>query len=259
MIKIVDYPLLVFVASFLFLSFCIWFGARVLRRWSRPQESTRDNFSIVVGATLTLLGLLVGFGFSMAVGRYDQRKNLEEAEANAIGTEYLRAQLLPAADAEKVRALLRDYFDQRILFYTTRDLDQLREVDARTAKLQAELWSAVVAPAAAAPLSPSVALAVSGMNDVLNAQGYTQAAWWNRIPRAAWLLMLGIAACCHLLVGYGVRDAHAERSQLLVLPLVLAIAFFLIADIDSPRGGVIRVSPQNLVSLGDSMRPPDKK
>jgi hypothetical protein len=97
------------------------------------------------------------------------------------------------------------------------------------------------------------------MNDVLNAQGYTQAAWWNRIPRAAWLLMLGIAGCCHLLVGYGVRDAHAERSQLIVLPLVLAIAFFLIADIDSPRGGVIRVSPQNLMSLGDSMRPPDKK
>jgi hypothetical protein len=259
MFKIVDYPLLVFAAAFPFLSFCIWIGARVLRRWSRPEESTRDNFSIVVGATLTLLGLLVGFGFSMAVGRYDQRKNLEEAEANAIGTEYLRAQLLPAADAEKVRALLRDYFDQRILFYTSRDFDQLREVDARTATLQAELWSAVVAPAAAAPLSPSVALAVSGMNDVLNAQGYTQAAWWNRIPRAAWLLMLGIAACCHLLVGYGVRDAHAERSQLLVLPLVLAIAFFLIADIDSPRGGVIRVSPQNLLSVGDSMRPPDKK
>ena len=127
------------------------------------------------------------------------------------------------------------------------------------ASLQAELWSAVVAPAAAAPLSPSVALAVSGMNDVLNAQGYTQAAWWNRIPRAAWLLMMGIAACCHLLVGYGVRDVSAERSQLLVLPLVLAIAFFLIADIDSPRGGVIRVSPQNLMSVGESMRAPEQK
>ncbi len=260
MFKIVDYPLLVFVMSFLFLSFCLWAGAGVFRKWAKPQESTRDNFGIVVGATLTLLGLLVGFGFSMAVARYDQRKNLEEAEANAIGTEYLRAQLLPAAaDAEKVRALLRDYFDQRVLYYTTRDVDQLREVDARTAKLQAELWSAVVAPAAAAPPSPTVALAVAGMNDVLNAQGYTQAAWWNRIPRAAWLLMLGIAACCHLLVGYGVQDAHSERRHLFMLPLVLSIAFLLIADIDSPRSGVIRVSPQNLMSVGESMRPPDKK
>lgn len=259
MIKVVDYPLLVFVITFFFLTFCMWAGARLLRRWGRPQESTRDNFGIIVGATLTLLGLLVGFGFSMAVGRYDQRKNLEEAEANAIGTEYVRADLLPAADAEKVRGLLREYFDQRVLFYTTRDERQLAEVNARTAKLQTQLWSAVVAPVAAAPLSPTVALAVSGMNDVLNAQGYTQAAWWNRIPRAAWLLMLGIAACCHLLVGYGVRDATAERSQLLVLPLVLAIAFFLIADIDSPRGGVIRVIPQNLISLGDSIHPPEKK
>ena len=155
LIKIVDYPLLVFVASLLFLSFCIWVGARVLRRWSRPEESTRDDFGIVVGATLTLLGLLVGFGFSMAVGRYDQRKNLEEAEANAIGTEYLRADLLPAADADKVRALLHDYFEQRILFYTVRDPDRLREIDARTTALQTEMWSAVAAPAKAAPTPTS--------------------------------------------------------------------------------------------------------
>src|SRR5208282_5602357 len=133
---------------------------------------------LVLAASLTLLGLIIGFSFSMAVTRYDQRKNYEEAEANAIGTEYLRADLLPAANAAKVRVLLREYLDQRILFYQSRDERRLREIDVSTARLQTELWSAVQATAAAVP-TPIVALAVAGMNDVLNSQGYTQAAWWN--------------------------------------------------------------------------------
>jgi hypothetical protein len=85
------------------------------------------------------------------------------------------------------------------------------------------------------------------MNDVLNAQGYTQAAWWNRIPPSAWGLVGGIAICCHLLLGY---CAHKTNTILfLVFALVVSISVFLIADIDSPRGGVIRVLPQNLVAL----------
>jgi len=94
------------------------------------------------------------------------------------------------------------------------------------------------------------------MNDVLNSQGYTQAAWWNRIPIAAWSLMAAIAICSNALVGFGARDAKAEYRLLLILPIVVSIAFFLIADIDSPRGGLIRVSPQNLLSLSQSLRAP---
>ena len=84
----------------------------------------------------------------------------------------------------KVRALLLNYLDQRVLFYTTSDEQQL-QIDAQTAKLQTELWSSVQASAVVQP-TPVVALAVEGMNDVLNSQGYTQAAWWNRIPVSAW-------------------------------------------------------------------------
>ena len=91
------------------------------------------------------------------------------------------------------------------------------------------------------------------MNDVLNSAGYTQAAWWNRIPPAAWVLMALIAICSNVLVGYGARRAEAERDLMVVLPLVVSISFFLIADIDSPRGGVIRVQPRNLVSLAQSL------
>jgi formate-dependent nitrite reductase membrane component NrfD len=93
------------------------------------------------------------------------------------------------------------------------------------------------------------------MNDVLNSQGYTQAAWWNRIPIAAWIFILGISVCCNLLLGFATRHAKPKVRDflLLVLPLVLAISFLLLADIDSPRGGLIRVRPQNLLSLAESL------
>ncbi len=218
-------------------------------------EDEREDFAVVLAASLTLLGLIIGFSFSMAIGRYDQRKNYEEEEANAIGTEYVRADLLPRAGGVKVRALLKSYLDKRLLFYEARDAGQLRQIDSSTAQLQTDLWAACVAPAAAQP-SPVTALAVSGMNDVLNSQGYTQAAWRNRIPVAAWILMEVIAICCHLLIGYVARRGSVQAFQFFVLPLLVSISFFLIADIDSPRAGVIRVRPQNLASLAESLQGP---
>ena len=106
-----------------------------------------------------------------------------------------------------MRALLRSYTDQRILLYETGDRQKLLEINANTARLQSELWSAVCAPAAT-QATPVVALALSGRNDVLNSQGYTQAAWWDRIPLAAWGMMGAIAICANLLVGYGARQAN---------------------------------------------------
>jgi hypothetical protein len=249
------YPLLGFVVSVVLMGAATWIGLWLANRQSVAIAAMRDDFNVIQTATLTLLGLIIGFTFSMAIGRYDQRKNYEEEEANAIGTEWLRAELLPAADAAKVRGLLRSYLDQRIRFYKERDDDALAKIDAETARLQGELWSAVRTPALAQP-TPLSALAVAGMNDVLNTQGYTQAAWWNRIPPAAWALMAAIALCANVLVGLGATKVKGEFKLLLVLPLILGIAFFLIADIDSPRRGVIRVVPQNLHSLEQMMRTP---
>jgi len=246
-----NYPLLIFVLSFLLMWLSASLGAYFQMRRRDLEEPERQDLDVVMAATLTLLGLIIGFSFSMAVSRYDQRKNYEEAEANAIGTEYVRADLLPPADGERVRALLRKYLDQRVLFYKTRDLFQLQQVNAATAQLQSDLWSAVRAPAEAKP-TPVLALAVAGMNDVLNSQGYTQAAWWNRIPLAAWMMMAAIAICCNLLIGYSAHRTRPRAVRFFVLPLVVSISFFLIADIDSPRRGVIRVKPQNLLSLSQS-------
>jgi len=248
--KLVNFPLLVFAFSFPALWVSAFIGAFFRKKLRPLGEGDREDFGVVLTAALTLLGLLVGFTFSMAVSRYEQRKNYEEAEANAIGTEYVRAGLLPTADAVRARKLLSDYLDQRVLFYTASDDQQLRQIDTKTAQLQNDLWSVVQDRAAAQP-TPIVALAVAGMNDVLNSQGYTQAAWWNRIPVEAWVLLIAIAIGCNLLIGYG---AHRTDSFLfMVLPLAVSISFFLIADIESPRRGVIRVQPQNLLSPSETL------
>ena len=245
------YPRIFFLFSFLVLWLAAQGGAWLRTR--RPlKEDEHDDFNVVEAATLTLLGLIIGFSFSMATTRYDLRKNYEEAEANAIGTEYFRVTLLPAEDAAKVQAQLAKYIQLRLRFYLTRDHSELQQINADTGRLQSEMWTAVQVPAMARP-SPVIALAVAGMNDVLNSQGYTQAAWWNRIPKAAWILMMTIAVSCNLLVGYGARNAGLKSGLLIVLPLVIAVAFLLISDIDSPRSGFIHVVPQNLVSLQKSL------
>jgi len=246
------FPLLAFVLAFLVQWLSAQMGNFYREKRGPMQEQDRSDFGTVEGATLTLLGLIIGFSFSMAISRYDQRKDYEEAEANAIGTEYVRADVLPGSDAELVRELLRRYTDLRVQSYTVRDTVQLSKIDADTAEVQQELWSTVRHGAALQP-NPVVALAVSGMNDVLDSQGYTQAAWWNTIPVAAWILMMTIAICCNLLIGYGAR--RKARGLLSILPLVISISFFFIADIDSPSRGIIRVVPQNLLALSQSMHP----
>ena len=246
-----DKPLLVFAISVVALSTAAWFGAFIVRR-QRPIQD-EDDYSVILAATLTLLGLFIGFSFSMAVSRYDLRKNYEEAEANAIGTDYVRADFLPLAEAAQLRQLLRAYLDRRVMFYKSDNPQLLRQISEQTAQLQSDLW-ALVRNAGLAQPNPVIALTVAGMNDVLNSESYTQAAWRNRIPVMVWVLMGAIAICGNVLIGLG---AHANKSRgwlLVILPLTTSISFALIADIDSPRGGLIRLAPQNLVPLVASLR-----
>jgi hypothetical protein len=252
---ITEFPLLFFAVALVVVWGSIRIGVFLSARLGSLREDVQKELETVETATLTLLGLLIGFTFSMAISRYDERKTYEEAEANAIGTEYLRADLLPDADGMKVRALLRDYLGQRMQFYLTGNAQELRQINARTARVETELWSAVVTAVAAHP-TPMLAMTVSGMNDVLNSRGYAVAARQNRIPVESWGLLAAIAIICALMVGFGARSRKGERLLSLVLPLVVSIAFLLIADIDSPASGVIRVIPENLLALSSSLGPP---
>lgn len=253
---LIGHPVYLFILLVVAMPVAASAGALLLRRNVPLSDEARDNYNVVQGATLTLLALLIGFSLSMAVTRYDQRKNLEEEEANAIGTEYLRADLIGAAASAKVKALLARYLELRISSYNAGDPHALAAIDDETAALQAQLWASVSEAAVAEP-SAITSLAVSGMNDVLNTQGYTQAAWRNRIPESVWALMLGIGLLCNLMQGYGIRKESGRRAMLLVVPLALSLALSLslIADIDSPRGGLIRIVPVNLVSLRQSLAP----
>jgi hypothetical protein len=250
MLDLLVSPVVLFGLSFAGLLLAAWVGARL--RHGRPfNEERRADFSVLLASTLTLLGLLIGFTFTMAITRYDMRKNLEEGEANAIGTEYLRLDLLAGPDAARLRALLKSYVRLRVRYYRAADEDEAR-INAETTRLQMEMWSAVVA-AAGQQRDPITALVVSGMNDVINSQSYTQAAWWNRIPRSAAVLLIVVAVLCNVMIGYGLRSVGPRGTLLPILPLFVAFAFALIADIDSPRHGLIRVAPQNLVNFQTSL------
>ena len=188
----------------------------------------------------------------MAIDRHDKREVLEEAEANAIGTEYLRSDLLPSTTASVVKVLLNSYLDERILYYSKHDQVSIKAINQRTEEIQSALWKELL-PVARTQSHAMTALVISGMNDVLNSQGYTQAAWWNRIPYTAWGLMGAIAICANLLVGFGARNFKHNIALFMMFPFVISVSFFLIADIDSPRGGVIKIEPRNLIQLKNTL------
>ena len=224
----------------------------MLSRFRTKDTETSEDLGVIQTATLTLLALIIGFTFSMAIDRHDNRETLEESEANAIGTEYLRADLLPSNVSARTKDLLSQYLEQRILFYSRQSKEKVREIRQQTDDLQNALWNEVL-PVARAQPTPAMALVVSGMNDVLNSQGYVQAAWWNRIPYPAWALMAAIALCANILVGFGARNFKKNVGLFMIFPFVTSISFFLIADIDSPRGGVIRIEPRNLITLKNAL------
>lgn len=247
---LVDHPLALLAAALVAQCAAAYLGD-LLRRKVRPIARTeRADFDVALTATLSLLALLLGFSFSMAVNRYDQRKNYEAAESNAIAAEYRHTDLLSEPARSQVRQLLPRYVDERVRFYRE-DANETGPVDSGAIALQAQLWS-VVASAGTAQPNPVVALAVSGLDQVFIARGSTRASWANRIPTGAWALLGSTALLVNLLLGY--RERRTDLLVLSVLPVVVSIAMFLIADIDSPRAGLIRVSPTNLELLAKDLQ-----
>jgi hypothetical protein len=253
MAGLMNYPLLVGLITFACLCAVAGIGAFVRKRWPVDKTSGDDEFPVVLTATVSLLSLLIGFTFSMAINRYEQRKDYEEEEANAIGTEYQRVELLPGPVGGTLQGQLRQYTDLRIRKFEQHASVDSAELAAETGRLQNEMWRQVQIAANAKP-DPVSATVVTGMNDVINRQGYTQAARWNRIPVEAWGLMFVMAVFSNLLIGLGAERVHLVNT--IIVPFVIALSFFLIADIDSPQGGLIRIAPQNLQALADSLKQP---
>jgi len=246
-----QHPFHILILSLIVLGTSVWCGGAVLNRFKNKLAWNHADFYMVQTATLTLLSLIIGFTFSMAIDRFDQRKTLEEAEANSISTAVMRTDLFPVDARPEIKKLLTEYLDQRILFYHAEE-SALAPIKARTAALQNKLWS-VTAEIANANPTPVVALAVTSISDALSAEGHSQGASWNTIPSSAWWLLAVIAICANLMFGFGSHHFNSHRSILFTLPVIISITFFLIADIDSPRSGNIRVVPENLLNLAQTL------
>lgn len=248
-----DQPFLFFVLALALMLAASYAGRYVRVRRGKMDDDERDELNLVLTSALTLLALIIGFTFSMAVGRYDDRKHDEAREANAIETEYLRAGLLPAADAARVRILLRRYLDERIATYGAGNTSVILAHRSASKAIQDELWR-IVERNAGLERNSIAALVAQGMNDVIETQGFAAASWDNRIPTEAWTLMFAIALCCCALIGFDTRLTIHNIGGHLVLPVLIAISFFLIADLDSTHQGLIRVAPDNLIVTAQSIK-----
>lgn len=222
----------------------------------RKDEARKGQVGGVQGAILGLLGLLLGFTFAMAVGRYDARRSLVLTEANAIGTAYLRASLLPPAQQAPVEELLRKYVDARLGFYDAgENREKLAAAEQATAVIQRELWTHAVAAAKAEPTATVVSF-INSLNDTLDCNASRLNALRTHVPGAVWMLVLAISICGCCVSGYAAGSSGARNGfSSFVLPLTIAVAITLIADLDRPRGGMIEISQQPMRDVRESLEP----
>ena len=249
---------------FVLLGVAILFGAsdagfRLGRRIeSRTAEPSKSNLAVIQGGLLAVLSLLLGFTLSMAVNRFEARKQLVLAEANAIETAYLRTRLLPAPEGAEIANLLREYVDLRLPQYSDvrEDLDRLQATREQAALLQTEFWTRAVAYEQKGPgsPSPSAGLLLQSLNEAIDLESARWMAIQNHVPSTVIFVNCIVAILATILVGYGFgregrRQAFATSMFVLAITVVLAV----IVDLDRPRQGLIQVSQQPLVDLQQHM------
>jgi hypothetical protein len=223
-------------------------------RRSRSEEEKEATVGAMVGATLGLLAFLLAFTFGLAATRFDTRRQVLLDEANAIGTTYLRAGMLPDR-REDIRTLLRDYVEAR--------LEAVRSGNVtagirRSEQLQDQLWAQAVAIGETHRTSIVVGLFVQSLNEVidLHAKRVT-AGLRNRIPGAIWVALFAVAVLSLGAMGYHAGLSRTSRSLAeLAVAFTFAVVIGLIADLDRPQEGVLQVSQQALMDLRQSMQVP---
>jgi uncharacterized membrane protein len=225
----------------------------------RHRQSTKEMEAPVgamVGATLGLLAFMLAFTFGMAASRFDTRKQLVLDEANAIGTTYLRAAMLPER-RDEIRGLLQSYVDARLAAVQT---GRVAEQILKSEDLQGQLWAQATAIGLQHPDSIVVGLFVTSLNEVidLHAKRVT-AGLRNRIPGAIWVALLTMALLSLAAMGYHAGLAGTSRSLvIIVVAVTFSAVIALVAALDRPTEGTLAVSQQALIDLQQSMSPPGK-
>jgi len=235
--------------------FAIECGYRVGdHRRLRANKEKDAPVGAMVAATLGLLAFMLAFTFGLATSRFDMRKALVLDEANAVGTTYLRAAMLPDG-RDEVRALLRDYVDARLAAVQSSDITQgIR----RAEELQTQLWSLAVAAGQQHPNSIVVGLFVASLNEVidLHAKRVT-AGLRNRIPGTIWVVLFTIAVLALGAMGYHSGLVDTTRSlAVFAVAFAFSAVIALVVDLDRPQEGTLIISQQALIDVRQSMSAP---
>jgi hypothetical protein len=243
---------LIFLVTLLLIILAIEAGFR-LGRYRREHAAEEKDAPVgaIVGAILGLLAFMLAFTFGMAASRFEDNRMLILDEANAIGTTYLRASLLPQSQRTEVRDLLRNYVDVRL---NRPPEERIEQAIARSEAIQNRLWAQAVA-AVGKDNSPAVALFIQSLNETIDLQAKrVTAGWRSRIPSEIWGALGLVAVASMAAVGYYTGLTSTRRSlSWPALALAFSAVMLLIADLERPAAGAVQVSRQALIDIRHSM------
>lgn len=229
------------VSVFLGMVACLEVGFRIGRRTSRTSpELAHEGIGVLEAAVFALLGLLLGFSFAGSTSRLDNRRQLIVEEANAIGTAYLRLDLLTANDQPEMRRLFREYLDARLHMNDVPSEKEREQWMARAEQIQQEIWVRAVNASRADEKTALLLLpSVNGMIDLTTTR---MVAARTHMPMLIFALLTCVALLSGVLAGYAMSK-RTKRSWLHVFlyAVVVATTIYTILDLDFPRYGLIRV------------------
>jgi hypothetical protein len=221
-------------------------------RAQRTQKESDTTVGAIVASELGLLAFMLAFSFGIAASRFDLRRSSLLNEANAIGTTYLRAGMLPDAQAVPVRQLLRDYVDVRLQATKGMPIDQVLH---RSEEIQLDLWAQAVGAAERDPHSLPTELFVQSLNEVIDLHAVrVMASLRNRMPLPVWVVLFGAGFLSFLTMGYQAGFTMAGRSPAtIVMALTFVAVIWLVSDLDRPGEGFLHVNQEPMIDVREMM------
>lgn len=227
----------------------------------RDPEGAGKGIGALEGAIFALFGLLLAFTFSGAASRFDQRRELIGQEANAIGTAYLRLDLLSDEAQQKLRPLFREYVESRLAtFRHTNDAVSTTAEIVRDQKLQGRIWQEAIGAAKQTNIPTVLPLVLTPINDMIDITTTRLVHTKTHPPQVVYIMLFSLALVASLLVGYGLALSRTRQwTHILAFALVIVGTVYVILDLEYPRQGFIRVDAADrvLIDLLHSMQVPD--
>lgn len=218
---------------------CLEIGFRLGRRGS--SETAHEGTGALEAAVFALLGLLLGFSMAGGMSRLDHRRDLIVQEANAIGTAYLRLDLITPGEQAEIRRLFREYLDVRLRAYNKLpDLDQTQRELERATEIQQRIWAAAVK--LSRPDSTTERLLLPAINEMIDITTARTVALEIHLPALIFAMLTVVTLLSGLLAGY-TMSKRKTRSWLHIFTYaaVIAVTLYAVVDLDNPRSGLIRL------------------